>query len=385
MSGGLPASEDGQALVAVGLSGGVDSAVAALALKEAGHPLVGLTMRTWDGSVALPDQGRSGCYGPGEARDAASAAAVAERLGIPHVLVDVSREYRGEVLDYFRSEYLAGRTPNPCVRCNSRVKFGALLRQARVHGVRFDSFATGHYARLTREGGLAQGRQVAGGGRVVLRRAADRRKDQSYFLAALSQAQLSRMILPLGDMTKAQVRALARKAGWDDLADRPESQDFIESDDRDALFKPGDHRPGPIRDLSGNVVGEHQGIGRCTVGQRKRMGLGGGKTALYVIAVDAADNAVTVGPKESLLVRSFPASAVRWASGWEPECPRRLTVQVRSGHPGAEALVTPADGGRSAEVVFDAPQSAVTPGQFAVFYEGDAVFGCGAIAPTRRA
>ncbi|MBI5883184.1 MAG: tRNA 2-thiouridine(34) synthase MnmA [Elusimicrobia bacterium] len=372
----MPAQRPDRPLVAVGLSGGVDSAVAALVLKKTGHEVVGLTMKTWDGGVAIPDEGRSGCYGPGEARDVESAAAVARKLGIPHHTVEVAREYRGAVLDYFRSEYLAGRTPNPCVRCNQRIKFGALIRQARIDGIRFDLFATGHYARLTRGEGCSP---LVGGGRVVLRRAMDRRKDQSYFLSGLSQAQLSRMLLPLGELSKNQVRSLAREAGWDDLASRPESQNFIESKSYEALFRPGDNRPGPIHDLAGKVVGEHKGITRYTVGQRRRVGLGGRSGPLYIVGVDAAANAVTVGPKEALLAESFTAREVRWAAASPPEGSPRLLVQVRSGHPGAEGVVTPVRGGREAAVAFDEPQPALTPGQTAVFYEGDAVFGSGVI------
>ncbi|MBI5622303.1 MAG: tRNA 2-thiouridine(34) synthase MnmA [Elusimicrobia bacterium] len=360
-------------VVAVGLSGGVDSAVAALTLQEQGHTVLGLTMQTWDGSIALPDTGRSGCFGPGEARDIESAAAVARRLGIAHHVIGLSGEYRGSVLDYFRTEYLAGRTPNPCVRCNATVKFGALIKAAAVEGIRFDLFATGHYSRLIRNGD-----------RAVLCRAKDRRKDQSYFLSGLSQAQLSRMLLPLGDMTKAEVKAKARKAGWKDLADKPESQDFIECDRYDALFRPEDHRPGPIRDLDGEVLGEHQGIARYTVGQRKGVARGGGRRALYVVGIDAAENSVIVGPKEALLVRSFEALEVRWHAGWPPDALLRLCAQVRSRHPGADALVTPASGDRGARIEFDEPQSAVTPGQAAVLYDADAVFAAGVIGPTVR-
>ncbi|MBI4677003.1 MAG: tRNA 2-thiouridine(34) synthase MnmA [Elusimicrobia bacterium] len=361
----------GNLTVAVGLSGGVDSAVAALKLKESGYEVLGLTMKTWDGRLAIRDEGRSGCYGPGEARDLESAARAAQRLGIPHFAVDVASQFSSAVLDYFRCEYLAGRTPNPCVRCNQRVKFGALLRSARADGIRFDLFATGHYARLRRR---------EADGRILLQRAADRRKDQSYFLAGLSQRQLERMLLPLGELVKGEVKDLARKAGWRDLADRPESQNFIENRGYGVLFAPEDDLPGPILDLSGAVIGEHRGIAHYTVGQRRKTGLGGGRSALYVVRLDARANAVVVGPKRALLAGSFVATGVRWAADGPPsESGRRFAVQVRYQHRPAQALVKPKAWGRDAEVVFDEPQAAVAPGQTAVFYDGDAVFGSGTI------
>jgi len=190
--------------VAMGLSGGVDSAVAAWRLRQDGWRVVGLTMSIWDGSVAIPDKGLAGCFGPGEARDLEAAAAVARRLGIEHRVVRLAAEYRQTVLDYFREEYLAGRTPNPCVRCNQRVKFGFLPEAARAAGVEFDRFATGHYARVA---------QHKATGRWELRRGADRSKDQSYFLSRLTQGQLAGVEFPLGGLTKAATDAGAAGGG----------------------------------------------------------------------------------------------------------------------------------------------------------------------------
>ncbi|MDD5656343.1 MAG: tRNA 2-thiouridine(34) synthase MnmA [Elusimicrobia bacterium] len=356
-------------IVAVGLSGGVDSAVAARLLQEQGHEVLGITMRTWDGCAPLEDRGLSGCYGPGEARDLESAARVCARLGIAHHVLDLSREFNALVLDYFRAEYRAGRTPNPCVRCNRAVKFGALLAQARRRGLRFERFATGHYARLeAKDGG------------VRLRRAADRRKDQSYFLAGLAQEQLRELVLPLGGLEKSRVKELARSLGWTDLAEKPESQDFVECRGYAPLFGAADSRPGPILDLAGRRLGEHRGIVHYTVGQRKGVGLGGGAAPLYVARIDASAGAVVVGPESALYRRTFSVRELRWAHGAAPAGPARLRVQIRQRHRAAPARVVPGPAADEAAVAFDEPQRAVTPGQAAVFYAGDAVSGCGTIA-----
>lgn len=359
-------------VVAVGLSGGVDSALAAHCLRAQGYEVVGLTMLTWDGSLPIPDQGRSGCYGPGEGRDLEAAREVARRLGIPHYSVDLAAEFRAAVLDYFREEYRNGRTPNPCVRCNQVVKFGLLLDQARRQGIRFDLFATGHYARVERR---------AGDGRCLLVRAADRRKDQSYFLARLAQSQLRDLLLPLGGMTKAQVKDMARQLGWSDLADKPESQDFIESPDYGVLFSAADSRPGPIQDDAGRVVAQHRGIVHYTVGQRKGVGLSGKGRPLYVTRIDAAANSVEVGPKSSLYRADFIVRDLNWVGLAEaPRQPLSVEVQVRQRHRPAPAELSPGPEPGSVRVSCREPQLAVTPGQTAVFYQGEIVAGAGTIA-----
>ena len=369
----MPIVDDTKLTVAVGLSGGVDSAVAAHLLRSRGCAVVGLTMQTWDGSLPIPDRGRSGCYGPGEARDLDAVRRIAARLGIAHHVVPLAKEFNATVLDYFRSEYRCGRTPNPCVRCNQAVKFGLLLQKAAELGIRFDRFATGHYARIERR---------AEDGRWLLKRAADRSKDQAYFLARLSQEQLARIILPLGGLTKARVKALARELGWSDLADKPESQDFIESPDYGVLFDESDSRPGPIQDLSGRVLARHKGIVRYTVGQRKGVGLSGKGQPLYVTRIDAAANAVVVGPKEALYSRGFRARDLNWISRSGPlSAPLRVQVQVRQQHRAAPAEISPGPDSGEIRVVCDEPQLAVTPGQTAVFYQDDLVLGAGTIAP----
>ncbi|MBI5240479.1 MAG: tRNA 2-thiouridine(34) synthase MnmA [Elusimicrobia bacterium] len=363
--------------VAVGLSGGVDSALAARCLLEDGSAVVGLTMQTWDGSQPIPDRGRSGCYGPGEARDLEAAREIARRLGIPHHVIPLAPEFKDSVLDYFRGEYRCGRTPNPCVRCNQAMKFGLLLDKARGLGIAFDLFATGHYARVERR---------AEDGRFLLQRALDRRKDQSYFLARLRQEQLAGIVLPLGRLTKARVKELARAAGWEDLAEKPESQDFIEAPDYAVLFDESDSRPGPIRDGDGRELARHKGIVRYTVGQRKGVGLSGKGRPLYVTGIDAAANAVMVGPKEELYSRACIVEDLNWIALAEaPRSPLRAQVQIRQGHRPAAAEISAGAAAGSVQVRFSEPQLAVTPGQTAVFYRGDVVLGAGTIAAPRTA
>lgn len=357
------------ARVAVGLSGGVDSSVSAHLLVRAGFHVLGITMSIWDGSVPLDDTGRSGCFGPGEARDIEAAADLARRLGIEHHVIPLAEEYRREVLDYFRREYLAGRTPNPCVRCNQHMKFGFLLRRSAEMGLNFDAFATGHYARTALDPDT---------GRWLLVRATDRDKDQTYFVSHLSQDQLSRTVFPLGGMVKREVKALAREAGLTDLADKPESQDFMESDDYSALFAPGEARSGKLVDSTGQVRGEHRGIPYYTVGQRKGLGIGGAGEPLYVTGLNAERNEVRIGRKEELFSRTFVARPVHWIAFSEPpRAPLRADVKIRQRHPGAPATLTVEKDG--VRVEFDEPQMSITPGQISVFYGGNLVLGAGII------
>lgn len=356
--------------VAVGMSGGVDSAIAAWLLKRDGWQVIGLTMSIWDGSVPIPDQGMSGCFGPGEARDLAAAQDVAARIGIEHRVIPLAQEYRESVLAYFRAEYLAGRTPNPCARCNQQMKFGFLLDQARRQGVAFDKFATGHYARVS----FDESR-----GRWLLLRGKDATKDQSYFLARLKQEQLAGLLFPLGDRLKAEVKAIAREQGWDDLAGREESQDFIESDDYSVLFQQGDARPGDFVTCDGRVLGRHRGIIHYTVGQRKGLELGGGGTPWYVLEIDAVRNRVVVGPRAELFCRRLMARDLNWVGlAAPPAGSLRCRVQIRQRHSAAVATVA-ADGDNGLAVEFDEPQLAVTPGQIAVFYADEAVLASGVI------
>ena len=361
--------------VAIGLSGGVDSSVAAWLLKRDGWRVTGLTMSIWDGTVPIPDIGLSGCFGPGEVRDLEAAREIAARIGIEHRVVPLAQEYRGTVLDYFRDEYLAGRTPNPCVRCNQRMKFGFLLEQARAQGVAFDKFATGHYARV---------RFDAASGRWQLRRGRDETKDQSYFLSRLRQEQLSGLVFPLGDLRKDEVKEIARGLGWTDLAAKDESQDFIECEDYAVLFRKGDAQPGDFVTRAGKVVGRHRGIIHYTIGQRKGLELGGGGTPLYVLEIDAAHNRVVVGGREELYSPELVAADLNWVA-WAgpPEGPVPAEVQIRQRHRAAAATVSAAPDGRL-RAEFTEPQLSVTPGQIAVFYQGDVVLASGVIEKPRR-
>ncbi len=354
-----------QRRVVVGLSGGVDSSVAALLLKQADHDVVGVTMMIYSGTrPGVP--GVDSCYSPGEGADVEYAEAVCRTLGIPYHTVDLKKEFRAWVLDYARSEYLAGRTPNPCVRCNQVVKFGLLVdRLSRTAGLDVDAFATGHYCQVFRSSET---------GRYSLRKALDPLKDQTYFLCMLSQEQLSRVIFPLGTLAKAEVRRIAREAGLS-THDRPESQDFAAGGYREVLE--AKENAGRIVDQDGNVIGSHRGIWGYTIGQRKGLGVGGGEP-LYVTQIDAGTNTIVAGP-ESLLYRSrLMVRSVNWVSRDRPEQPIRVGARIRYRNPEAPAVVTPLpDGGVS--VQFDEPQRAVARGQMAVFYEGDLLLGGGTI------
>ncbi len=355
------------------MSGGVDSTVAACLLQRQGFEVVGLTMQLWDGSLDLPAAARtSGCTGPGEADRLAALRALAARLGIRHVTVPLADAFRREVLDYFRGEYLAGRTPNPCIRCNWKLKVGLLRDRARARGVAFDRFATGHYARVACD---------AARGRWLLRRGRDQAKDQSYFLYRLGQDQLRDLMLPLGDLTKPAVRALAREWGLAGLADRPESQDFIPVRHVAALFRDHAIRPGPLRDTAGHLLGEHRGLLYYTIGQRKGLGLGGTKDPLYVTAIDGPSNTVVVGPRADLFRDRLHATDVCWIPFERLESPLEAHARIRQQHTPAAAAIEPDPRDPSSvRVQFAQPQMAITPGQAVVFYQDDLVLGGGTIA-----
>jgi tRNA-specific 2-thiouridylase len=351
--------------VLVGLSGGVDSAVAAALLKEKGYDPIGVSMKVYDGSVSFNEDAKHACFGPGEEEDIESAAAVCKVLGIPFHVIDLRAEYRTHVLEYFRSEYLSGRTPNPCIVCNQRLKFGFLREEAHEAGIDFDFFATGHYARIE---------QV--GNRWLLKRAIDRTKDQSYFLHALRPDQLSQTLLPLGEYAKPEVRALARSLGYQN-ADRAESQDFMPDGDYAPLFDKKDVQEGDIVDEGGNVLGRHRGIVHYTIGQRKGLGIAAAEP-LYVIEIDAKHHRIVVGDKQRVHARGLLVTDLNLIAIDKLDHPYDVDVKIRLNHKGAAGTAFPLDNGK-VEVLFREPQLAVTPGQSAVLYAEDTVIGGGVI------
>jgi tRNA-specific 2-thiouridylase len=351
--------------IAVGMSGGVDSSVAALLLKKAGHDVLGLSMKLWRAPSAGATGGKSACFGPDEEEDLRAAEQVSSALGIPFHVFDCSEDYEQVVLDNFRREYLAGRTPNPCVRCNPMVKFGVLPDAARRSGLVFDRFATGHYARIEFD---------VSAGRHLLKKGFDPRKDQSYFLYRLTQAQLASTVFPLGGLLKSRVREIARAEGLP-VHDHPESQDFYGGDWADLVGAPA--AEGEIVDGRGNVLGRHRGIWHYTIGQRKGLGLSSA-VPRYVIEIDAARNRIVVGPESETLRRSCVAADCAWIAVERPTAQMNVAVKIRSGSRPAAAEIAPLDGER-VRVEFAAPLSAVTPGQSAVFYQDDVVVGGGII------
>jgi tRNA-specific 2-thiouridylase len=351
--------------IAVGLSGGVDSSVAAALLHEKGHEVIGIIMEIFDGSVAVEESGRHACYGPGEKEDIRAAASVCQTLGTPFHVIDLKEEYKNHVIEYLRSEYLAGRTPNPCVVCNHRLKFGFLLERAKEIGLDFDMFATGHYAQIKKSGG-----------RFLLNKAADLSKDQTYFLYALTQEQLSHTLFPLGTYTKQQVRKIAESIGLE-TAIRPESQDFIAGGDYSTLFNNKEIRKGDIVDDKGNTLGKHRGIIHYTVGQRKGLGIASDRP-LYVVKIDPENNRLEVSDRESLFSEGLIAKDLNLIAIDLLDRPYKTEVKIRLKHKAADATVFPYER-NEAKILFKEPQMSVTPGQSAVFYSDNNVLGGGII------
>ena len=359
--------------IAVAMSGGVDSSVAALLLHEAGHEVLGLSMQLWDHSG---ETGRSGrCC---TLEDLSDARRVAWALGIPHYVLNLEEEFRRDVVRPFVSEYLAGRTPIPCAACNSRVKFATLWESARQMGC--EAVATGHYVRSERD---------ASSGRSVLKKGADPRKDQSYFLWDLTPEQLEAARFPVGDLTKEQVRFHARRAGLP-TADKEESQEicFVPRGTRTGDFVERQAEPlglrlpvrtGTVESASGERLGSHAGHYRFTIGQRRGIGVASAER-LYVLRVDAAENRVVVGREEELETREARVEGLRLLGG-SAKGAFRAGARVRHRAAEVAATVVPETGG-AARVLFEGPVRAVTPGQSCVFYDGDVVLGGGILVET---
>lgn len=356
--------------VALGMSGGVDSTMSALLLMEQGYDVVGVTMSMWDDSLSFPATRGKGCFGPGEPARLKAAQETAARLGIPHRVISVAKDFETHVLEYFRATYLAGKTPNPCVFCNRHIKFGLLPLLARRQGMDFDLFATGHYARI---------RHNEASGRWQLLRASDPSKDQSYFLCFLSQQQLSGTIFPLGETSKTEIRTLAEQQGFQYLNKKKESQDFLEADDSSVLFPQGSFQPGNILNPYGRVIGRHDGLIRYTIGQRRNLGVSGLPEPWYVVGIDAVANTITLGPKDMLYRDTLIAESINWVSIPAPSAAIQVSARIRLAHDPASCQVIPLDE-HSAEVRFTNPQMSITPGQVVVFYDGDLLLGGGIIA-----
>jgi tRNA-specific 2-thiouridylase len=361
-------------LTAVAMSGGVDSSTVAALLQEQGRAVVGLTMQLWN-QRRLPElQGD----GPAQHRccsldDVYDAKRVAQHLNFPHYIVNFEEQFEARVVRPFVDQYLAGRTPIACTNCNTDVKFEPLLRMARQIGA--ERLATGHYARIQRN------EQT---GRWELLRARDESKDQSYFLWGLSQEQLSRSDFPLGELTKEEVRALARRVNLP-VAEKPESMElcfvpngsyvqFIQaySRERGVAMENGE---GEIVTRNGEMIGRHTGVHQFTIGQRKGLGFAAGKP-LYVVAIDPQNNRVVVGEDDALRTTVCEIENVNWIACGNPDAPLRAAVKIRHKHEAAAATIEALDSTR-ARVTFDLPQRAITPGQGAVFYSGDVVIGGG--------
>lgn len=364
----------------VAMSGGVDSSLSAALLYEQGHRVVGVTMHLWDDDEGLAE---SLCCAQEMAE---SARRVCAQLGVPYYVFNYQREFRRHVIEHFVQAYAQGYTPNPCLECNREIKFRALLERAQALG--FEYVATGHYARIRppmTDSGPQPGRAADGAASgqrpYELWRAEDREKDQSYMVHMLGQPDLARVCFPVGDLAKAQVRAMAAARGLAS-ADRPESQDicFVPGGDYRNLLReevPERLVPGPIVDLAGREIGRHQGLPLYTVGQRRGLGLGGGRP-LFVVDLDVGRNALVVGPPEAILRDRLAVDQASFVDGQWPAGPFACAVQVRAHAAAAPAEVTPLPGGRL-DVRLREPLKAITPGQAAVLYDGDRVLGGGRI------
>ncbi len=353
--------------ILVGLSGGVDSSVAALILKQQGHEVVGATMSIWgkDGMAAKSGH-KNACYGPDEKEDIEEARKIAAQIDIPYYVFNCVEQYEQIVLDNFKSEYIQGRTPNPCVWCNALVKFGVLPLIAKENGIEFDKFATGHYARVEEKDG-----------RFLLKRGIAPHKDQSYFLYRLKQEQLKNIILPLGNYTKDQIRKIAKDNGLE-VAEKPDSQDFYDGDYNELLGVKA--KDGNIVDLDGKVLGHHKGIWNYTIGQRKGIGVSATEP-LYVLELRKDTNEVVIGSADKTFKKELTAVNLNWIAFDKLENERKVYAKIRSTQQPTPVTITP--NGDDVDVVFDELQKSIAIGQSVVFYDEDVVLGGGVIDKVR--
>lgn len=352
--------------ILVGMSGGVDSSVVACMLREQGHEVIGATMSIWDKQTKFSNNiHATSCFSPHEEQDIATAREICKSIDIPYHVIDCSARYKQMVLENFKNEYKSGRTPNPCIMCNSYIKFNALPEEAIKHGIEFDKFATGHYAQIILN------EQTK---RYEIRCGVDQTKDQSYFLYRLNQQQLSNILMPLGAYTKKQVRTMADEFGLS-VSDKPDSQDFYSGDINDILQN--EPQIGNFVTTDGRVLGQHQGIWNYTIGQRRGMGIAA-ERPLYVLGFNRDKNEVIVGFEEECQNTGLIAGDLNWSAISGITEPIECEAKIRSSQQPTAVRVLPLDA-EHIEVKFLVPQKAIAPGQSVVLYNKNTILGGGII------